>query len=62
MSQVRPGSTIALGTADVRRHTVMRRECIYIERAMPEHIARALVGGLVLSLLPGHSRLCTAMC
>jgi hypothetical protein len=28
--------------------------------AMPEHIARALVGGLVLSLLPGQSCLCTA--
>jgi len=53
---------ISIGTDDVRRHTVVRRECIYIERAMPEHIARALVGGLVLSLLPGHSRLCTALC
>ena len=29
---------------------------------MPEHITRALVGGLVLSLLPGHSRLYTALC
>jgi hypothetical protein len=27
---------------------------------MPEHIASALVGGLVLSLLPGQSYLCTA--
>jgi hypothetical protein len=51
---------ISLGTADVRRHTVMRRERIYIERAMPEHIARALVRGLVLSLLPGQLCLCTA--
>jgi hypothetical protein len=53
---------ISFGTDDVRCHTGVRRECIYIERAMPEHIACALVGGLVLSLLPGHSRLCTAMC
>jgi hypothetical protein len=62
MSQARSGLTIALGPADVRRHTVMCRECIYIERAMPEHIACALVGGLVLSLLPGQFQLCTALC
>jgi len=30
--------------------------------AMPDHIARARVGGLVLSLLPGRSRLHTALC
>jgi hypothetical protein len=52
---------ISFGTDDVRRHTEVRREGNYTERAMPEHIARALVGGLVLSLLPGHSRLCTAI-
>jgi hypothetical protein len=62
MSRVRCGLMISLGIADVRRHTGVRPKCIYIERAMPEHIARALVGGLVLSLLPGRSRLCTAMC
>jgi hypothetical protein len=33
-----------------------------MDRAMPEHIARALVSGLMLSLLPGRSRLCTALC
>ncbi len=56
----RCGPVIPLGTDDVRRHTVVRRACIYKERAMPEHIARALVGGLVLSLLPGQFCLCTA--
>lgn len=50
----RCGSVIPLETDDVRRHAVARRACIYKERAMPEHIACALVGGLVLSLLPGH--------
>jgi hypothetical protein len=51
---------ISFGTDDVRRHKVARHRFIYKERAMPEHIARALVGGLVLSLLPGQSCLCTA--
>ena len=51
---------IAFGTDGVRRHTSPFRGHIYIDRAMPEHIARALVGGLVLSLLPGQSYLCTA--
>jgi hypothetical protein len=38
----------------VRSHTVACRARIYMDRAMPEHIARTLVGGLVLSLSPGH--------
>jgi hypothetical protein len=51
---------IAFGTDGVRHRTSAYRGHIYIDRAMPEHIARALVGGLVLSLLPGQFRLCTA--
>jgi hypothetical protein len=39
---------------DVRRRTSACRARIYLDRAMPEHIACALVGGLVLSLLPGR--------
>jgi hypothetical protein len=54
------GPLIETGTDGVRRHTAMCCGHIYIDRAMPEHIARALVGGLVLSLLPGQSYLCTA--
>jgi hypothetical protein len=40
----------------------MRHERIGMDRAMPELIAHALIGGLVLSLPPGRSRLYTAMC
>jgi hypothetical protein len=35
---------IAFGTDGGRRHTSVCRGHIYIDRAMPEHIARALVG------------------
>jgi hypothetical protein len=45
---------ISLGTDSVRLHTSVCGERIYMDRAIPEHIARALVGGLVLSLLPGR--------
>jgi hypothetical protein len=62
MFRLRCGPVISLGTDDVRHHTALRRAGIYIEPTMPEHIARALVGGLVLSLLPGHSGLYTAHC
>jgi hypothetical protein len=60
MFRLRRSPMISFGTDDVRRHKVARHRFIYKERAMPEHIARALVGGLVLSLLPGQSCLCTA--
>jgi hypothetical protein len=53
---------ISFGTDGVRHRTPGCGERIYMDCAMPEHIARALVGGLVLSLLPGRSRLCTALC
>jgi hypothetical protein len=43
---------ISFGTDGVRHHTLASRVSIYMDRAMPEHIARALVGGLVLSLSP----------
>ena len=36
----------------MRPHTSVCGERIYMDRAMPEHIARTLVGDLVLSLLP----------
>jgi hypothetical protein len=51
---------ISLATDRVRRHTSARKSRVYIDLAMPEHIASALVGGLVLSLLPGQFCLCTA--
>ena len=38
----------------MRRHTSAFCARIYVDRAMLEHIARALVGGLVLSLSPGR--------
>jgi hypothetical protein len=50
----------SLANDHVHRRTSARRGHIYIDRAMPEHIARALVGGLVLSLPPGQLCLCTA--
>jgi hypothetical protein len=45
---------ISFGTDGVRHHTSARRPRIYMDRAMPEHIARALVEGVVLSLSPGR--------
>ena len=45
---------ISFGTDGVRHHTSARRRRIYMDRAMPEPIARALVGGVVLSLSPGR--------
>jgi hypothetical protein len=53
---------ISFGTDGVRYHTPVCGERIYMDCAMPDHIARARVGGLVLSLLPGRSRLYTALC
>ena len=48
------GRGIPLGKDSVRRRTSAHDACIYIDHAMPEHIARALVGDLVLSLSPGR--------
>jgi hypothetical protein len=45
---------LSFGTDGVRGHTSACRTRVYMERAMLEHIARALVGGLVLSLSPGR--------
>ena len=45
---------IGFGTDDVRRHTSVSCVGIYIDHAMPEHIACALVEGLVLGLSPGR--------
>jgi len=44
---------ISFGTASVCHHTSVYGKRIYMDCAMPKHIARTLVGGLVLSLLPG---------
>ena len=52
--RLRCGHMISFGTGDVRRHTSACRGSIYMDRAMPEPIARALVGGVVLSLSPGR--------
>jgi hypothetical protein len=52
--RLRCGHMISFGTGDVRRHTSACRGSIYMDRAMPEPIARALVRGLVLSLSPGR--------
>ena len=41
-----------LGSGGVRRRTLVRHQSIAQSMSMPEHIARALVGGLVLSLSP----------
>jgi hypothetical protein len=49
-----PRRIIVLRTDGVRLHTAARRARIYMDHAMPEHIARALVRGLVLSPSPGR--------
>ena len=41
---------ISFEVGDVRHHTLACRVRVCMDRAMPEHIARALVRGPVLSL------------